>query len=121
MRKVTVFTPFKIDLKDFSNPDLDWLCGEVPSLRDRLPVIEDQGEVEVPLALVDDDELLAELADRGLNRGEWLERTYRYLAEGDVAAAMDELHREFQLAPPSHECRIADLLAGLSNEARVNG
>lgn len=42
----------------------------------------------------------------------WLDRVYRYLAEGDCNAAMEELQREFGLAPPSHARAIADLLSG---------
>lgn len=45
---------------------------------------------------------------------DWIDRAYRYMAEGNCEAAMEELAREFKhLAPPSHECAVADLLAGL--------
>lgn len=40
-----------------------------------------------------------------------VERAYRYLAEGDVSAAMEELSHTFGLAPPSHERALADLLS----------
>lgn len=36
---------------------------------------------------------------------------YRRLAEGDIADAMDILSRQFHLAPPHHEKRVADLLS----------
>jgi hypothetical protein len=37
-------------------------------------------------------------------------RAYRALAEGDVTEAMEILSRQFDLAPPSHERAIGDLL-----------
>ncbi|OCP12375.1 hypothetical protein BBX50_16400 [Ensifer sp. LC11] len=43
---------------------------------------------------------------------EWVERVYRYMAEGDLAAAMDEFSREFGLAAPSHAKAVADMLSG---------
>jgi hypothetical protein len=52
----------------------------------------------------------------------WIERAYRYLAEGDIPAAMEILHHEFEdfgLAPPSHERAIADLLSGRKGSSHV--
>ncbi|MDR6757807.1 putative DNA-binding transcriptional regulator [Mycoplana sp. BE70] len=64
----------------------------------------------------DDEELLDELENRDIDlpQMETIHRVYRLLASRDIEAAMDELHREFGLAPPSHECAIADLLSGTS-------
>lgn len=115
MRTVTVFTSVKVDLRTINDRALTDLLSKNPALRKRLPVIEEDVEANVPLSLISDDDLLAELRERELLHGDWLERTYRYLAEGDVASAMDEMQREFKLAPPSHECRLADLLTGLRN------
>lgn len=39
-----------------------------------------------------------------------VEQAYRRMAEGDTDAAMDILYREFDLTPPSHEKKLADLL-----------
>ena len=40
---------------------------------------------------------------------------YRRMAEGDLDEAMEILSRHFDLAPPSHERAIADLLTGKRN------
>ncbi len=42
-------------------------------------------------------------------------QAYRRMAEGDVDEAMEILSRHFDLAPPSHERAIADLLTGKRN------
>ena len=68
-------------------------------------------EVEIGLEDFDDEDIAEELYSRmDFN---WLERTYRLLAEGDAAGAMDVLASEFkQLAPPSHARALGDLLTG---------
>lgn len=38
-------------------------------------------------------------------------RIYRLMAEGAIAEAMEEMSRAFDLAPPSHEMRIAARIA----------
>lgn len=65
----------------------------------------------------DDAELLAEVEERELFVPEdaAIQRVYRYLAEGDIDAAMDVMHREFELAPPSHARALADLISGASH------
>ncbi|MGV2049048.1 hypothetical protein ACQZ48_03075 [Agrobacterium sp. 22-209-1] len=40
---------------------------------------------------------------------------YRRMAEGNIDEAMEILSRHFDLAPPSHERGIADLLTGKRN------
>ncbi|PZU82250.1 MAG: hypothetical protein DI528_20170 [Shinella sp.] len=42
-------------------------------------------------------------------------QAYRRMAEGNVDEAMEILSRHFDLAPPSHERAIADLLSGQRN------
>ncbi|QRY70340.1 DUF550 domain-containing protein [Ensifer sp. PDNC004] len=66
---------------------------------------------ELPLAGEDDD-LPRTLEDFEPPMLEWIERVYRYMAEGDLAAAMDAFSREFNLAPPSHAKAVAGLLTG---------
>lgn len=100
----------KVDLKTVSDAKLDALCEQIPSLRKRLPVVEFLTEAQFDLKQISDDELQDEVEAREIDTSDWLDRTYRYLAEGNIADAMDELHRKFGLAPPSHECAIADLL-----------
>ncbi|MDK4704301.1 hypothetical protein PH562_18760 [Rhizobium sp. CNPSo 4062] len=78
-----------------------------------LPVVEVEAEIDV---CVDDfgyDEIYQAYNDAAGVNGNWLERAYRFLAEGDVASAMEEMHHNITgLAPPSHERAIADLLGG---------
>lgn len=66
--------------------------------------VDDFDEVEI-VAAYDD---LNKLDDSDLYH---VGLAYRRLAEGDVADAMDILSRQFHLAPPHHEKRVADLLS----------
>lgn len=77
---------------------------------------------KINLDLVSDEVIFDEFQYRDLLVGDWLERTYRYLAEYDVEAAMDELHRQFArfgLAPPSTERQLVDLLSGTKGSSNV--
>lgn len=97
----------------------EWLSaiGREP---DDLPPLDITARVEVDLDDdFDDDEIAEEYERRFPGAGAWLDRTYRFLAEGDCAAAMEEMQREFGLAPPSHERAIADLLSGSRKPAHV--
>lgn len=57
---------------------------------------------EKTLADFSDADLLAELDERDIatSDSDVIDRLYGYLAERDVEAAMDLMHREFGLAPP---------------------
>jgi len=97
-----------IDFDKIDSREFDAWCESMnlkPNEIDNLPV-----EVEVDVSISDFDE--EEVIDRyrEIMGGDWVERAYRYMAEGNVEAAMDEMHRELGLAPPSHECAVADLL-----------
>ena len=72
---------------------------------------------EKTLADFSDADLLAELEEREIDTSDSdiTERIYSYLAAGDVESAMDLMHREFRLAPPSHARAIADLISGASH------
>lgn len=70
-------------------------------------------KVEVEIGDLDEDDLIA--AYDKLNKLDasdmyHVELAYRRMAEGDIADAMDILSRQFNLAPPNHEKRVADLL-----------
>lgn len=65
-------------------------------------------EVDIELSEFGDDKVVDRYNQ--IMGGNWAERAYRYLAEGNVEAAMDEMHQHLGLAPPSHERAIADLL-----------
>lgn len=84
---------------NISNPNLEGVIQDVTSV----------DQPELPLA-DEDDALPRTLEDFEPPMPEWVERVYRYMAEGDLAAAMDEFSREFNLAPPSHAKAVADLV-----------
>jgi len=69
----------------------------------------------------DDDEIADHYESLFPTELSYVERAYRYLAEGDCKAAMEELAHEFGLAPPSHERAIADLLSGNRSNTHVQG
>ncbi len=112
----------KIVTIDFTNPRQkslrDWLksTGFDPK---SLPPLSIEVSTNVELKDFDDDELIERYEELYPSDAERMERTYRYIAEGDCEAAMEELAREFGLAPPSHERAIADLLSGNRIPAHV--
>lgn len=71
-------------------------------------------KVGVVISDLDEDDIVAaynklnKLDDSDLYH---VEQAYRRMAEGDVADAMDILFRQFNLAPPQHEQRVAELLS----------
>lgn len=69
-------------------------------------------------ASISTEVIFAEFSRRGLERRlrpaptEDIEEAYRMIAENRNSEAMEILARAFpKLAPPSHECKIADLLS----------
>lgn len=119
----TVFkfdTEVKLDLRDI--PDNVFRT----ELHNRSEIMADlQSEIraelrdEVTASDFETEDLLDELARRKVSESHWTDRVYRLLAEGDCAGAMDIMHRELDLAPPSHECAITDLIAGRKGTAHV--
>lgn len=81
-----------------------------PSLERIVEDVTVSNQPELPLG--DGDEMPRTLEDFEPPAPEWIERVYRYMAEGDLAAAMDEFSREFGLTLPSHAKAVADLLTG---------
>lgn len=77
--------------------------------------------INADLADFDDDEIADRYEDlfpMGDDDTQVIERAYRYLAEGDVAAAMEELADGFGLAPPQHALALANLLTGGTNNVQ---
>lgn len=109
---------------DFKNPRQqalrDWLAttGLDPK---SLPSLSIEVSTNVELKDFDDDELAERYEELFHNDPHRVDRAYRYIAEGDCVSAMEELAREFGLAPPSHERAIADLLTGNRIPAHVQG
>lgn len=67
---------------------------------------------KVNIAEIGDADIDAEYERRFPADEDAVTRAYRYLGEGDITAAMDELHAAFpQLRTPHDERRMADLLS----------
>jgi len=120
MTTVTLLCETEVDLAKVSDSDFR------DELRRRTLIMEDIKEdvrQDVLDALSPSDfateDLLNEIERRKVTHDHWTDRVYRLLAEGDSAGAMDIMHRELDLAPPSHECAIADLISGRKGPAHV--
>lgn len=100
----------EIDFNEIDTKEFTLWCESMDLKPEQIDDLTVEVEVEVAITDFDDDEIITRYGE--IMGGDRIERAYRYLAEGDVDAAMDELQREFGLAPPSHERAIADLLAG---------
>ncbi|MFK0338746.1 hypothetical protein ACIQT7_15875 [Agrobacterium deltaense] len=108
-----------IDFTDDKNDDriLAWLkeCGlEADSLSD----LTFSAKVQVEIGDLDEDDIVT--AYDKLNKLDnddlyHVGQAYRRMAEGNLDEAMEILSRHFDLAPPSHERAIADLLTGKRN------
>lgn len=101
---------------DFQNENDDELAEWIKRNRlDRDSLDDLDAIVDVDLSDVDNDELAAEYLSRFLADPadeDTVSRAYRYLGEGDIAAAMEELHAAFpDLRTPHDERRMADLLS----------
>lgn len=68
-------------------------------------------DVEIDISQFADDDIRDEFERRFLDLGGIAPGIYRLMAQGDIAEAMDEMSRAFDLAPPSHQKRIADRIA----------
>lgn len=87
----------------------DW-CKAIGKEPNEIPNLTAEVKVNIPISSFDDDEILERYEEITHPGDCWIERVYRYMAEGNIAAAMDEFSREFGLAPPSHAKAVADLL-----------
>jgi hypothetical protein len=88
----------------------DWLSNVGLTGRE-LPPLTVVAKVQVDLSDFDEEEI-SEAYDNFNKPDRYsLEQIYRLMAEGDIQAAMDEMHRQFDLPLPSHEKKVADLLS----------
>jgi hypothetical protein len=76
-----------------------------------IPDLDCTAKIELDLDEFDDDDIEKEYERRFRPDEDAIGTVYRYLAEGDVEGAMELMSREFGLAPPYHEKKIADLLS----------
>jgi hypothetical protein len=112
-----------INLAEIKQENFLALCQRLKIDRKRFPPIQFEGLVEVDIDTIDEDEIAAAYESARVS-GAWLERVYRYLAEYDCEAAMEELHRQFGafgLAPPSHERSLVDCIQGFKGNRHVQG
>lgn len=70
-------------------------------------------EITFDISDIEDEDLEKEYERRNKQSYPWAPDVYRMIAEGRNEDAMQEMHRHLpELAPPSHERAIADLLTG---------
>lgn len=98
---------------DFQNENDDELAEWIKRNRlDRDSLDDLDAIVDVDLSDVDDDDLEREYDARFPSDEGAIARAYRYMGEGDIPAAMSELHAAFpDLRTPHDERRMADLLS----------
>lgn len=101
-----------LKFEELDGKEFEAWCEAIGKKPHELPDLEAEVKVNIPLSQFDDDEIIGRYEEITHPGNDWVERVYRYMAEGDLAAAMDEFSREFGLAPPSHAKAIADLLTG---------
>ncbi|HCJ70858.1 hypothetical protein [Agrobacterium pusense] len=108
-----------IDFTDDNNDDrvLAWL-KEHNLTPESLSDLTFAAKVQVEIGDLDDDDIID--VYESLNKLDnsdlyHVGQAYRRMAEGNVDEAMEILSRHFDLAPPSHERAIADLLTGKRN------
>ncbi len=110
-----------INLASLSAQDKEKIWKATALEVEKVPTFTVPVSVNVSLSDFDDSEIedyYAEHFDDDTPRP-WVDRVYAALAAGDCKEAMDLMHRAFGLASPSHECAIADLLAGRKGAAHV--
>jgi hypothetical protein len=119
---MAVFTKtVTIDFTDHRRKSIrEWLAATGLDSKS-LPSFDIVVSINADLREFDPDEIAdryEELFPIGDEDTQLIERAYRYLAEGDVPAAMQELADRFGLAPPSHALALANLLTGGSNNVQ---
>lgn len=108
---MTRFTrEIEVEFNKIDSKELDRWCDHIGKKVEELPSLRLEVTVDVGVEEFEDEEVIGQYAEITRPGDGWIERTYRYLAEGDCAAAMEEMAREFGLAPPSHARAVADLL-----------
>lgn len=118
MPVITLNGEFSFDLSDI---DDDGIKAEFNRRKSVKEWAHDHWNKSLPaektLADFSDGELLAELEEREIDTSDSdvTERIYSFLAARDIESAMDLMHREWGLAPPSHARAIADLISGASH------
>ncbi|MBB4277056.1 hypothetical protein [Rhizobium mongolense] len=88
---------------------LEWISS-VGLARETAPDLTFQMDFDITPDLEDfsDEEIIDAFRDVSEAKGNWLSRTYRFIAEGDTRAALEELHQQFPqvLRPPQAELAL---------------
>ncbi len=104
---------FSFDIADISDENLNAEFRRRKELVSKLKGEWHEGLEEKEAADFSAPELVAAVYGKGLELNPWAFEVYRLIAEGRTEDAMDAMRSEIpQLAPPSHERALADLLTG---------
>lgn len=104
---------FSFDIADVSDENLNAEFRRREELVSKLKDEWREGLEEKEATDFSASELVAALNGKGLKLNPWAFAVYRMIAEGRTEDAMDAMRSEIpQLAPPSHERALADLLTG---------
>ncbi len=104
---------FSFDIADISDENLNTEFRRRKELVSKLKGEWQESLEEKEATDFSASELIAALNVKGLEANPWAFEVYRMIAEGRTEDAMDAMRSEIpQLAPPSHERALADLLNG---------
>jgi hypothetical protein len=105
-------TVITIDFSKLDDEDVEqWAKSIGVEYIDEIPDLTATVDVTLTDGDLSDDLIKSEYITRFRQDEDAVAHAYTLLAAGDVSEAMDLLSREFQLAPPAHEKKIADLLS----------
>ena len=110
---------------DFANPRQTalrvWLAALPEDVRSKLPPLTITVSMNFDIKDFDEEEIADRYEELFPDEVTWVDQAYRMLAEGRTEEAMQVMYAETgrELAPPSHELAIADLLAGRKASTNV--
>ncbi|NTG49004.1 hypothetical protein G6M04_16630 [Agrobacterium rhizogenes] len=108
---------------DFANPRNAairvWLAALPADIREKLPPLTITVSMNFDVKDFDEEEIEDRYRELFPDDVSWVDECYRMIAEGRNDDAMELMHAEVGLAPPSHERAIADLLLGRKGSTHV--
>lgn len=116
IRETVVAADIVVQLGKIEDPKFLSFClrhkidpGKIPNVK----LVEQTALIAI--SGLSDEQIAEEFEQRDMMVGDWLGRVYRYLAENDSEAAMEELYARFrhhELSPPAHERAVVDRIQG---------
>lgn len=101
MAVITITGEFSFNLADISDADIE---AEIHRRGQLFKKIEEEilaAQEPASAHDFDNEDLIAVLRNRGIDYGDWIDRVYVLIAQGDIVEAMDLMQREnTKLAPP---------------------